>query len=343
MKTINIAITAALAVPHVISDRRPVAPVAPAASPAQTRSAPTFEYPADSFTGNIAGFTAGNLTVTDTVHVTPGYQVAVVVAEGRGTPIQDETGTIHQRPNDVGQLVVYRAGVFDPVAVKSGERVSINGAPGYYQKPVAGEPSTADSKIAAQSIVDSTLAFQYADNAWAVVTTRANAKITEKQLIAVAGKLTSGTPKPVKIGFALAYVPAGFQLAAAGTSDNLLQSPFEGESYVRLLKGDFPYRGLTAPADNPFVVGKKQLPLIQVAVYPRWYGKYVSPRGKPVLDAFCGAESLCYRISANGRYDVEVNGGGAVPNAELLKMLKLIKFAEPDDAGTWFNATDAVR
>ena len=337
-----VAVAAAVAVPQVIPDRRP-APVAPAASPVPTRRVSSFEYPADEYTGNIASFTAGNLTVTGTVHMTPSYQVAVVVAQGRGTPIEDENGTTHQMPNDVGNLVVYRAGVFDPAQFKSGEPVSINGARGYYQSPVMVKPTAANLKFPARSRqVNPALAWEYAANSWAVVATNANAEITKQQLVAVAGKLTSGTPAPVKVGFKLSYVPAGFNLAAAGASDNNLLSPLDGESYVRLLKGDFPYKGLTAPAQDPFVVGKKQLPLIQIAIYPKWYSKYMAPRGAPVSAAFCGAESLCYRVTADDQYAIEVNGGGAVPDTELIKMLKLIKLADPGDPGTWLTATDAV-
>ena len=339
-----VAVAAAVAMPQVIPDRRPVgpAPVAPAASPVPTQRV-SFEYPADEYTGNIASFTVGNLTVTGTVHMTPGYQVAVVVAQGRGTPIEDENGTTHQMPNDVGNVVVYRAGVFDPAQFESGEPVSINGAHGYYRAPVKVKPTASNLKFPAQARqVNPALAWEYADNAWAVVSTNANAEITKQQLIAVAGKLTSSTPAPVKVGFRLTYVPAGFNLAAAGTSDSNLLSPLEGESYVRLVKGDFAYKGLTEPARDMFLVGKKQLPLIQIAIYPKWYSKYVAPRGEPVSAAFCGADSLCYRVTSNGEYDVEVNGGGAVPDAELLKMLKMLKFADPGDPGTWLTATDAV-
>lgn len=338
-----VAVAAAIAVPQIVTDKRPTrtTPVAPAASqPAKQEPAP-FAYPKDKFSGNIVGFKAGNLTVSDTVHVTPGYQVAIVVAPGHGTPVQDAAGTIHQMPNDVGQLVVYRQGVFAPAqAKKSGERVSVNGSTGYYQKPmVTKSPVKIPGKVFQTEAI---LTWEYDDNAWAVVTASAAAKVTKQQLIALAGKVTSGTPEPVKIGFKLGYVPKGFQLTAAGSSDSMLGFPLDGESYALLLKGNLPFRALTAPVQDPYVVNDKQLPLLQLAVYPHWWGKYEPKAGLPKTAPFCASESLCYRFTEDGKYEIELGGGGTVPDSELIKVLNSITFADPTDAGSWFDATDAV-
>jgi hypothetical protein len=338
-----VAVAAAIAVPQIVANKRPTGPglAAPAASGTKKQQPAAFAYPADKFSGNIVGFTSGELKVSPTVHVTPGYQVAVIVGPGHGTPVQDPAGKIHQTANDVGQVVVYRKGAFDPSKIESGERATVNGNPGFYQKPEVLQP--ADNKLPAGSQQSrATLTWQYADNAWAVVSANANANITKQQLVVLAGKVTSGTPEPAKVGFRLSYVPAGFQLAAAGASDGMLMAPLDGESYVLLLKGTFPYRGLTAPAQDPYVLNDKQVPMMQLAVYPTWYGKYSPPAGKSKTAPFCASQSLCYRITGDGKYEIELNGGGAVPDAELIKMLDSVNLADPTDTGTWFKATDAV-
>jgi len=334
-----VAVIAAIAVPQIVTDTRPArpVPVAPAASQTPTQEPARFAYPADKFSGNIAGFTAGDLTVSDSVHVTPGYQVAVIVAPGRGAPVEDTTGAIHQMPNDVGRLVVYRQGVFDPARAVSGERVSINGNPGYYRQPMVTKPAI---KVPAQ--IDGSLTWEYADDAWAVIAVHATAKVTKQQLTALAGKVTLGTPQPVKVGFKLSYVPDGFHLAAAGTSDSALTSPLAGQSYALLLKGDFPYQALTAPAEEPYVLNRKQLPLMQITVYPRWYGKYGSGASRGPALTLCVSKSLCYRFTDDGKYEIEISGGGIVPDAELVKVLSSATLADPTDVGTWFAATEAV-
>ena len=331
-----VAVIAAIAVPQIVADGRP-AQVVPAASQTPKQEPAPFAYPADKFAGNIAGFTAGDLTVSDSVHVTPGYQVAVIVAPGHGAPMEDKAGALHQTPNDVGRLVVYRPGAFDPARAVSGEQVSVNGNLGYYKKPTVTKMAI---KIPGQT--DGTLTWEYADDAWAVVAIHATAKVTKQQLTAVAGKVALGPPEPVKVGFKLSYVPAGFQLAAAGTSDRMLTSPLTGESYILLLKGDFPYQALTAPAQEPYVLNRKQLPLLEITVYPRWYGKYGSGGNRGPALPFCVSDSLCYRFTDDGKYEIVVAGGGTVPDAELIKVLTSVTLADPADAGTWFDATDAV-
>ena len=50
------------------------------------------------------------------------------------------------------------------------------------------------------------------------------------------------------VGIQLGAVPNGFELAAAGQSGDELDGAARGQSYLRLLKGQASYRGLTEPA-----------------------------------------------------------------------------------------------
>jgi hypothetical protein len=328
-----VAVAAGVAVPQLVAGRRPVTtPVAPAASPTTKKAIPPFEYPDAPFTGNIVGFKSGDFTVSGTVQVTPGYQVAVIVAPGHGTPTVDGAGKTHQSPNDVGTVTVFRPGAFDPKDFKSGRPVKINGHAGWYQSSVTtsqyGRPSPA-------------VAWPYAANAWTVISTSDRGGLTQQQLTDLAAKLTSGPPQPARVGFKLSYVPKGFQLAAAGPSSTLM-SPMTGESYGRLFKGNYPYKHMTGTIDEPNLTNS-QLPMMAFTVYPKWYGKYSPPAGQPKNAPYCASQSLCYRSTDDGEYEFELNGGGAVPDAELIKMLNHLTFAtDPADPSTWYDATKAV-
>jgi hypothetical protein len=331
-----IAVAAAVAVPQIVAGHKP-SPALPAAA-ASHAAKKAFTYPAGDFTGNITSFTVGDLKVTDTVHVTPGYQVAIVVAPGNGTDTIDANGKRHHSANDIGQVVVYRKGVYNPKKIESAAKTSVDGHPAYFQKSLPGKPPKGNPGDFPKHAFDTeaSLAWQYGDNAWAVVSAAGRVEPTQQQLAAIASKVTAGAAKPTKVGFKLSYVPGGYELAAAGPSDSMLLSPMAGESYIRLLKGDFPYKGLTEPAQDPFVVNNKQLPMVQLALYPSWYSKHSAKT------ASCPDQGLCYRNTADGKYVLELSLAGSLPNAESIKMLNSVTFADPTDTGTWFKATDAV-
>jgi len=331
-----VAVAAAIAVPQIVAHDKP-SPALPAAASSAPKKK-SFAYPAGDFTGNIAAFTSGELKITDAVHVTPGYQVAIVVAPGNGTDTIDANNKTHHSPNDIGELVVYRKGVYNPKKIETAAKVSVDGHPAYFQKSLPGKAPTGLKGKVPDSAFDTPaiLAWEYGDNAWATVSAAARAKVGQQELVTIAGKVTAKAAVPVKVGFKLSYVPSGYELAAAGPSDSALLSPMAGESYIRLLKGDFPYKGLTAPAQDPFVVNDKQLPLVQLGLYPSWYSKHSAKT------ASCPDQGLCYLNTDDGKYVLELSGGGFLSNAEMIKMLNSVTFADPTDAGTWFKATDAV-
>ena len=332
-----VAVAAAIAVPQIVSGHKS-SPSLPAAASSAATQKKAFAYPAGDFTGNIAGFTSGDLKITDTVHVTPGYQVAIVVAPGSGTDTVDADNKLHHSPNDIGQVVVYRKGVYNPKKIQSAAKTSVDGHPAYFQKSLPGESPKGVKGNFPKHAFDTaaSLAWQYGDNAWAVVTTAGRAEISQQQLAAIAAKVSAGAAEPAKVGFKLSYVPSGYELAAAGPSDSMLLSPMTGESYIRLLKGNFPYKGLTEPAQDPFVVNDKQLPVVQLGLYPSWYSKHSAKT------ASCPDQGLCYRSTDDGKYVLELSGGGFLSDAEMIKMLNSVTFADPTDPGTWFKATDAV-
>jgi hypothetical protein len=85
-------------------------------------------------------------------------------------------------------------------------------------------------------------------------------------------------------------------------------------------------------------VGDKQLPTLSLSVYPIWYSKHPGSKSGSCVSG----ESLCYKTTADGKYAVELNGGGFLSDSELLKVVQGVTFADPADPGSWFKATAAV-
>jgi hypothetical protein len=63
------------------------------------------------------------------------------------------------------------------------------------------------------------------------------------------------------------------------------------------------------------------------------------PAGKPKNSSFCASESLCYRSTDDGRWQLEINAGLAAPDSELIKMLDSITFADPANPSSWYPIT----
>jgi hypothetical protein len=324
-----LAVAGAVAVPQLLPEGNSTSPTATTAAAAPSKA--LFAYPSSAFSGTFTKYTVGDLTVDGTVLVTPGYQVASITAPGKGQAYEDKKGERYYAPNVVGHVVTYAPGVFDPAQARKGTKAGA----GFFQ---AGKKQKPLKPGFPAPYGESTYTWSYADDAWAQVIVQGRLKYSATKLASVASGLTAGTEEPVKVGIKLGYVPSGFALGAAGTTSDYLEATFDGSSYLRLIKGDFPYEKLTGTVGDPFVVGDTQLPILSLSVYPAKEQKYDAPGN----DAYCPQEGLCYRYTADKKFFVELNGGGFIGNTEMLKMLNSVKFADPTDASTWFAATEAV-
>lgn len=333
-----VAVVAAIAVPQMVSRSTPTTnPAVPAAAGGAKKAAP-FAYPAKDFTANIGSFKSGDLSVSGALQVTTSYEAASIVAPGTGSRYQDDKGKIHSTLNDVGTLVVYKPGVFNPVlAQKTGKATKLGTGVGYYVAAKKESVSAADEKKLGAQYTDASLTWQYASDSWAVATTRGVAKASESDMINLAQKVISTTPSTVKVGFKVGAVPAGFQLEGAGTTDSGLVSPFEGQSSIRLVKGTPSYTGLTGPIVDAPRVGDKQISTLTLTVYPTWLSKRTDKAGSCL-----SGQSLCYKATKDGKFTVELNGGGFLSDTALTKVIKSVTFADPADTSTWFTATSAV-
>ncbi|GAA2492393.1 hypothetical protein [Winogradskya humida] len=329
-----LAVAGAAAVPQLLPSHEKAAPAAALPQAAAGKPSP-FAYPASDFTGNIESYKAGTLTVSDTVLVTPGYQVANVIGEGEGSKTIDLKGKSHSSPNWVGSLVTYAKGVFDPKVAEKGTAQKVGSHSGYF---TAGQKEGTDPKKGAAVYSKTTLSWEYADDSWAVISVFGGEKLTAADLAKLGAGLNAGPAEPTKVNFKLGYVPAGYTLSAAGRTDDGLTAPVPGKSYLRLLKGDFPYKNLTDTVIDPYVVGDQQLPVLSFTVYPAWNQKYEAPGKTP----YCPTDSICYRYTDDGKYFIEAGGGGFVSDDELRKILSNVTFANVEDSATWFDATSAV-
>jgi hypothetical protein len=335
-----VAVAAAVAVPQMVtrtSSTNQSGISNQSAAGGAKKQAP-FTYPTKGFFGNIAPFKSVGLSSEGTVQVTTSYQVATIVAPGNGTPTQDKNGKLHQPANSVGDAVVYRAGVFDPsAAIKSGSKVTVGGNVGYYtgSKPTG----PADKKKAASSS-NATLTWEYAKDSWAVVSVRATAKLSQGDLISLAESVTSTTGTEQTVDFKLGYVPKGYTLEAAGSSDSSLLAPVDGGSFLRVVNGSTDYTGLTGPIlDGPIVGAERlRLPTLSLTALPAWDSKFAGS----TAGACDSTGDICFKSTADGKFIVEVNGGGYVSGPELLKVVQGVTFADPTNPNSWFKATSAV-
>jgi hypothetical protein len=328
-----LAVAGAVAVPQLLPDGGKSATVNAGAvtSKAETSAKTPFVYPSTEFSGTFAEYAVGDLTVDGTVLVTPGYQVASITAPGKGQAYEDKKGARYYAPNVVGHVVTYAKGAFDPAKAQKDPKAGA----GWFH---AGEKKQAIKPGIPAPYADSTYTWKYADDAWAQVIVQGRLKYPATKLASIAEGLTGGAEEPVKVGIKLGHVPAGFALGSAGTTSDYLEASFDGTSFLRLIKGDFPYEKLTGPVGDPFIVQDTQLPILSLQVYPAKEQKYNAPGNAP----YCPQEGLCYRYTADKKFFVELNGGGFIGNTEMIKILNSVEFADPTDRSTWFAATEAV-
>jgi hypothetical protein len=329
-----LAVAGAVAVPQLLpegTDRSTSVNAGAAPSKAETPARAPFAYPSSAFSGTFAEYTVGDLTVDGTVLVTPGYQVASITAPGKGQAHEDKNGGLYYGPNVIGHVVTYAKGVFDPTKAQKDPKAGI----GWFH---AGEKQKAFKPGVPAPYADSTYTWKYADDAWAQVIVSGRLKYPATKLASIAEGLTGAAEKPVKVGIKLGHVPAGFVLGSAGTTSDYLEPTFAGASFLRLIKGDFPYKNLTGTVGDPFIVRDTQLPILSLQVYPASEQKYSPPGNAP----YCPEEGICYRYTADKKFFVELSGGGFIGNTEMIKMLDSVEFADLTDESTWFPATEAV-
>ncbi|GAB7036481.1 MULTISPECIES: hypothetical protein [Catenuloplanes] len=294
---------------------------------AQGLAAPPFSY-------TFHGYTAGELKVSEPMLVTPGYQEAWIRRPYELVELEDDNGeVIDSRPGYDALLTVYRPGVYDPERYLGQERITVRGRDGFWAENVPYQREFVDEQPRPG------VAWQYADDAWAVISMIAAEPYPRADLLAVAEGLTMTAPYPATTPIDLVTVPEGYTLTSGGTVDDWPLSVSEQLGSIRLTADRPEYRGLTMPVD----VLESGVPTIAVRlVDARWTSHTgVTTPGAP---ATCVDDNTCVRLTADGRWLVE---GHAPPAAEvdpelLERVVGDAVLADVPNRGSWFPLVEAA-
>jgi hypothetical protein len=278
-----------------------------------------------------AGYRVGDFRVTDPSMATPGYQSAMIYQDnvfvGDGPPIADHLGT----------LTVFGTGVFRPDRFSTGTPLTVGGRPGFQaelprqvQLGVATGPDSRE--VVTRTIQAPAVAWQYADNAWAVIEAHGigqrSLPVTAIRQLADAFRTTA--PKPVTMPYEITYVPAGWRVVAAG-SHNLVPGD-EAISRVVLVRTDTSFDSLTAPLN--FEDGTT--PTVQIMVAP--VGTE-GPYPHPVTPACPEGQFFCDLPIGDSGYYVEVHDqSSTLSGVEIRKIADGLVFATVDQPNTWHAA-----
>jgi hypothetical protein len=329
-------LAAAVVVPQVVAGGRGdrVAPGASAApAPDSGAAAAPVSYPEALFAYGFKGYTVGKFEVSAPVLVTPGYQEAYVRKDGELLNLYGEgKKVVASTAGYSGMLTVYRPGVFKPTRFAKGEPVRVHGRPGFFATdvPYSTDPNEPHPRPA--------LAWQYADDAWAVVSNLTPTVYSRADLISVAEGLAGSAAYPATLAFKAGWTPAGYVVTSAGATDDSPNGAPYMVSSVRLVTARPSYRDLTEPVDASHA-GK---PTIRIALYPKEFTD--GSHQKPGSAAYCAAgnHDLCFRMTPDGKYLAEVVGSGSQTQEELKRILDNLVFAPVQDRSAWFPVTGAV-
>lgn len=300
-------------------------------SPAQ--SAPS--APPSAFAAALAAPRPGSsaqLSFGFAVDPVAGYAVTPALID-----VSSQSAEIHSTDEKMGgELLIYYAGAFDPSAAERGTPVSVNGRPGYYtrlQLPADTGLYHATGRYAAGTARYDALAWQYADDGWAVVY--------------LWDLLAAKSSPPVQLsGAALAALQADeLQLASA---THAAETPVHVPVKITGLSGQVtelsPSGGLTLSTGNvTWALG--------------WGHHALNAADKPNTDTttFDGRQWLVYHDRVTGAitafgasapgFGMTINpaAGGTASLSDYHEFLAHVSFASDlGDPNTWFDAETAL-
>jgi hypothetical protein len=338
------AVTAAISLPRLISHPRTAAgaTLAAGATTGAGASAPkTFSPPSKPFTFTLASYDVGRFHVKSPIVVSTAYEIASVYEDGRTThdyavdpaTLPQQGKPVRSEPTLYAYLILYRPGAFNPAGLDGAEKVTVAGHPGL---------QTSDQRDTVKK-----LAWQYTDNAWAVLESYSSDKAdpSAKDLQEVAAGLTSGEQTPAKLPFTMTYVPAGFHPVEVGTH------AFVGlDGIAGARDGDFGGALFAKPAPRttgltePFGAknGSNIPGSFQIFITPNKNSNQSLKNGqKPPAEPAC-QHGFCNSWSPDGAVNIQVSSEGRLSDGEMSKILKGITLATVDDPNTWTDAATAI-
>jgi hypothetical protein len=322
LTTVNLAVT---------GDRGTPAPVPPAASP--PTPTPTAPAPSPPFTFTFAGYQVDSYRVLAPDEVTPVYQSAGVVRDGAAGAESQYVGT----------LTVYQPRAFDPGPVRTGTRTTVQGREAYQVaagggREVVGVDSWSTEVTQSGTATRTTLAWQYAAESWAVLTSEESAEGTNQfpfaDEVRVAERFTVGTGQPAaaRVPFRTGYLPDGFVLrAVSGQSLTAEQRGMVTFIYAKPPDPTAPPAGTGDPAKDGTAVSV-EISILWVDAPPPDAVKRKS-RCNP-------GQHWCSTTLPGGEFWFLVTDPSkTLPDEELLKIADNLTFATIKDSATWYPVT----
>lgn len=303
--------------------------------------------PVGPFTFSFGAYRVGRLQVAAPVSVSTAYQLAPVYADGLVSNDRavdgsaESTGRDKSAPGYVpdpnaaknlwAYLTVYRAGAYDATRLAGARPVTVGDRPGL-------EASTTDGNWA----MGRTLAWQYADNAWAVISALSDDidHPSSDELRQLAAGLRTDVRTPVKLPVTLTYLPAGFTLTEAAmrttTGLNGLAMARNGDHAGLLFsRPALPTTGLTGPFTGPD--GMNPAGSFAVHVVPAASSNQpTAAAGVTCMNGFCN------RYFDGGTVLVQVSSEGQLPDTEMTKILESTTLGNVRDEGTWAEVSASI-
>ena len=330
----------------------------PAAAPGKAGKAAEAKWAdAAPFTFTFQGYDAGSLHVQDPIAASTAYQIATIYSDGHTSNDKPLTaaeaeaqgeGSILERkrakdakPSLWAYLTVYRTGAFDPAGVKDGKDVTVAGRKALRATlPVGLDPKNPVDEG------NKLFAWEYADNAWAAVTSFSSDPATPsfEDLGGLVEGLKPSRPRPAVLPFTMGYVPSGYvplqigEHAMPGLSGiaTAREGNYGGATFV---KPAAPTKGLTAPYD---AVEESIKDGFHIFVNPGTSSNQEPEPGR----AKCYDGGFCNVWSADGKVSLQVSAqslGNKLPTAELEKIAAGITVADVNDESTWTAAAEALK
>ena len=314
-----VATTAVLsAVNLVVPINHGVSTAVSAASP----PAPTTPAPSPPFTFTFGGYQVGEYRVLAPDEVNQTYQTAGVLRDRKDA--RGKVTTLY-----VGTLTVYQPTTFDPAKFRVSTPMTVQGRDAFQyetQQPVGGwsvggraigVPS--DGPSISFTVTTNALAWQYAHDSWAVLSTEANpigAVFPLADAIEVAERFTVAPtdPVPANVPFRTGYLPAGFTLQSVSGQSLTAEN-----------------RGMVT-----FVYAQPGTTAVSVTISILWVD--TPPPDAVKRTSRCNpGQHWCATTLPGGKFWVAVEDPSqTLSDEELLKVSDDLTFATLEDPGTWY-------
>ncbi|WP_433048019.1 hypothetical protein [Dactylosporangium sp. CS-033363] len=318
---------------------RPLTPaVDPSSLPSAASAVPTAFADAAAFTTTYRGYQTEGYQVSDPEVVTVAYQQSAILPGSGPRAAQPSavdsiaadptpSATPARKPGLVtgGSLVVYRPDAFEPaVFEKGGEKVTMPTGDGLLAYSGVNNPSEPpDKAIYGRDAMVPTLAWQYADNAWAAIYWSAWESVPDRDhLIAIAEGLSPSAPQPFPVAFRAAVVPKGYQLLSASYGSDLMPMGMSVSSAVRLTA-----KAPQLPIYEPYPF--EDLPTLTLST-----GRSDAGR-KLAGNLSCDGQVRCTRILDTGDVYVTAEVNNAKLSTTLTQVTLSIRPQSLDDTGAW--------